>query len=126
MNTKLNQIYRCKICGNIVEVVHPGADSLICCGEKMELVVENSVDASREKHVPQVEKEGDGVVIKVGTVPHPMEEAHYIEWIEIVFDGKVDRQYLQPGMKPKARFNVSADDLIARAYCNLHGLWVSK
>lgn len=124
--TKLNEIYRCNVCGNIVEVLHTGADSLVCCGQKMELLKENSVDAAIEKHVPVIEKNGSGVIIKVGSVPHPMVEEHHIEWIEILFDGKVNRQYLNPGDKPEAEFNIQADDILARAYCNLHGLWKSE
>lgn len=126
MGTKLNQVYRCSICGNIVEVLHTGASSLVCCGKPMELLVENSVDAAKEKHVPVIKKEGEGVLIQIGEVPHPMEEAHFIEWIEIVAGGKVDRKYLKPGDKPEAKFNVSADNIVARAYCNLHGLWTDK
>lgn len=126
MDTKLNQIYRCNICGNIVEVVHTGADSLVCCGEKMDLLKENSVDAAKEKHVPVIEKVDGGVLVKIGSVPHPMEEKHYIEWIEILVDGKVYREYLKPGDKPEAKFDVLSDNIIAREYCNLHGLWINQ
>ena len=124
--TELNQVYRCNICGNIVEVLHAGADSLVCCDEKMELLKENSVDAAKEKHVPVIEKNGEGVTIKVGEVPHPMESEHYIEWIEIIIDGKAGRHYLKPGDKPEARFNIYAENIKARAYCNLHGLWTKQ
>lgn len=126
MNTKLNQVYKCEVCGNILEVLHTGAESLTCCGEKMILMVENSVDAAKEKHVPVIEKDGDGVLIKVGSVPHPMEAEHYIEWIEIIAGGKVERKYLKPGDKPEARFDVYSSEITARAYCNLHGLWTDK
>ena len=117
------QIYVCRKCGNIVEVVHGGGGKLVCCGEPMALLEENSVDAAKEKHVPVVEETENGVKVKVGSVPHPMEEKHYIEWIEVIADGKANRQFLNPGDKPKAKFCIGATGLAARAYCNLHGLW---
>jgi len=123
MVKNLNEIYKCEVCGNIVEVVHAGGGELICCGQPMKLLIANTVDASREKHVPVVEKTDKNVKIKIGAEAHPMIDSHYIEWIEIVFDGKVDRQYLKPGNEPVAEFNASPDQLTARAYCNLHGLW---
>ena len=126
MGTKLNQIYRCNVCGNIIEIIHTGADSLVCCGQKMELLAENSVDASTEKHVPVIKKSAGGIIVQVGEIPHPMEKEHYIEWIEIVVDGEISRKFLNPGDKPEAEFNVSSTDVIARAYCNLHGLWKSE
>lgn len=126
MGTKMNQIYRCNVCGNIVEVLHTGADSLVCCGEKMELLVANSVDAAKEKHVPVIEKTKNGVTIKIGEVAHPMEKEHYIEWIEIIDGDKVERQYLKPGDKPEATFKTDSTKIIARAYCNLHGLWMKE
>jgi superoxide reductase len=116
-------IYKCEICGNIVEVIHAGAGELVCCGQPMTLLAENSVDASREKHVPVIEKTAGGVKVKVGSVPHPMEEKHYIEWIEVIADGKAYRQFLKPGDAPEAVFAVEGAQIIARAYCNLHGLW---
>ncbi|HEX9973670.1 MAG TPA: desulfoferrodoxin [bacterium] len=122
---QLNQIYKCNICGNIVEVLHTGDGELVCCGEPMKLLVENTVDASKEKHVPVIEKAGDKVTIKVGSVAHPMEEKHYIEFIELMADGKVYRKFLKPGDKPEATFEVAATKLTAREYCNLHGLWRS-
>ncbi len=119
------EIYKCEICGNVVEIVHAGAGDLSCCNEPMKLMVENTVDASREKHVPVIGK-GDGTcTVKVGSVPHPMEEKHYIEWIEIVFDGKTCRQFLKPGDKSEATFPVKAAKVSAREYCNIHGLWKS-
>ena len=121
--TQLNQIYKCEVCGNIVEVLHTGDGELVCCGEPMKLLVENTVDASKEKHVPVIEKAGDKVTIKVGSVAHPMEEKHYIEFIELMADGKVYRKFLKPGDKPEATFEVAATKLTAREYCNLHGLW---
>jgi superoxide reductase len=122
MTQKL-QVYKCEICGNIVEVLHEGAGELVCCGEPMELLTENTVDAAKEKHVPVVEKVEGGVKVKVGSVPHPMEEKHYIEWVELLADGKAYRQFLQPGGPPEATFQVEAEEVTAREYCNLHGLW---
>jgi superoxide reductase len=120
---KLNQIYKCSVCGNIVEVVHVGGGTLVCCGQEMVLQVENSVDASLEKHVPVIEKTATGVRVKIGSEPHPMIPEHYIEWIEVIIDDKVDRKYFNPGDAPEAEFNIWSDDIVARAYCNLHGLW---
>jgi len=121
--TKQTGIYKCVVCGNIVEVVHAGDGELVCCGEPMQLLTENTTDASREKHVPVIEKIPDGVKVKVGSAPHPMEEKHYIEWIEIIADGKVCRQFLKPGQAPEAVFPVKSAAITAREYCNLHGLW---
>lgn len=121
-----NQIYKCSICGNIVEVLHAGGGTLVCCGQQMELLKENTVDASREKHVPVVEKTEKGILVKVGSVPHPMEEKHYIQFIEIIYDGVSHKKFLKPGDKPEAEFcleGVSVGNIIAREYCNLHGLW---
>lgn len=123
--TGLNQIYRCNICGNIVEVLHTGAGQLVCCGQPMELLKENIVDAAVEKHVPVIEKTGAGVNVKVGSTAHPMEGAHYIEWIEVIADGRIYRKILNPGDEPEANFEIKSDKLMARAYCNLHGLWGS-
>jgi len=122
MTSKL-QAYKCERCGNIVEVLHEGKGQLVCCGQPMKLFVENAVDAAKEKHVPVVEQTSGGVRVKVGSVAHPMEEKHYIEWIEVVADGKVYRQFLNPGDAPEAVFEVRGERLTARAYCNLHGLW---
>ena len=117
------EIYKCAACGNIVEVVHGGVGALTCCGAPMQLMAENTVDASREKHVPVIEA-GDGcVTVKVGSVPHPMEEAHFIEWIEVIADGKAYRQFLKPGAAAEATFPVSATNITVREYCNLHGQW---
>jgi superoxide reductase len=122
MTEKL-QIYKCEICGNIVEVLHTGKGQLVCCGQPMKLQVENTVDASKEKHVPVVEKIEEGIKVKVGSVPHPMEEKHYIEWIELIVDGKVYREFLKPNTQPEAVFCVKGEKITAREYCNLHGLW---
>ena len=121
--TQKNQIYKCPLCGNIVEVLHTGAGELVCCGQPMDLMEENTVDAAKEKHVPVVEKVDNGYQVKVGSVAHPMEEKHWIEWIELVADGRVYRQDLTPGQAPEAFFCVEADSVTARAYCNLHGHW---
>lgn len=121
--TKLNQIYKCTKCGNIVEVLHAGEGELVCCGEPMAIQKENTVDAAAEKHVPVIEKTEKGIKVKVGSVPHPMEETHYIEWIEILTDGKAYRKFLKPGDTPEAEFCVEAENITAREYCNLHGLW---
>ena len=117
------QVYKCKVCGNIVEVLHGGVGELVCCGKPMELLDEKTADASTEKHVPVIEKVDGGYKVKVGSVPHPMEEKHYIEWIELLADGKAYRQFLEPGSEPEAVFNVEADSVSAREYCNVHGLW---
>ncbi len=117
------QVYKCEACGNIVEVLHGGAGELVCCGQPMKLMAENSVDAAKEKHVPVPEKVSGGVKVKVGSVPHPMEEKHYIEWIEIIADGKAYRQFLNPGEAPEASFSIEADNITVREYCNLHGHW---
>ncbi len=124
MTEKL-QIYKCEVCGNIVEMLHAGAGQLVCCGEPMKLCRENTVDAAKEKHVPVIEKTATGIKVKVGSVPHPMEQAHYIEWIEIVADGKAYRKFLNPGEAPEAIFEIKADKVTAREYCNLHGLWTA-
>ena len=117
------EVYKCDVCGNIIEVLHAGKGNLVCCGKPMNLLVENTVDAAKEKHVPVIEKVDGGVKVKVGEVAHPMEEKHWIEWVEIIADGKTYRQYLNPGEVPEAIFNVTADQITAREYCNIHGLW---
>jgi superoxide reductase len=122
MTEKL-QVYKCEVCGNIVEVLHEGKGELVCCGQPMKLQVENTVDAAKEKHVPVVEKITGGFKVKIGSVPHPMEEKHYIEWIELLVGGKAYRQFLKPGEAPEAIFQIEADQASAREYCNLHGLW---
>ncbi len=122
--TELLQIYKCEKCGIIVEVAHGGAGSLVCCGEEMQLMEENTVDAAKEKHVPVSENTEDGVKVKVGSVPHPMEDDHYIEWIEVISDGKVHREHLKPGDAPEATFCcLSGSNVTLREYCNKHGLW---
>ena len=105
---------------------YAGGGKLLCCGEVMKLLNENSTDAAQEKHVPVIEKIAGGVKVTVGSIPHPMLDEHYIEWIEIIADGKTYRQYLNPGEAPEAVFYVEADNITAREYCNLHGLWRIK
>jgi superoxide reductase len=117
------QVYKCEICGNIVEVLHSGGGELVCCGQPMKQTVENTVDAAKEKHVPVIEKIPGGFKVKVGSVAHPMEEKHFIEWIEIIADGKAYRQFLNPGQVAEATFMLDAATVTAREYCNLHGLW---
>jgi len=117
------EVYKCDACGNIVEVLHGGAGELVCCGQPMKLFKENTVDAAKEKHVPVVEKTDRGVKVRVGSVAHPMEEKHYIEWVEVIAGGQVYRQFLKPGDAPEALFCIDVWPVTAREYCNLHGLW---
>lgn len=117
------EIYVCEICGNIIEVLHEGVGELVCCGEPMKLMKENTVDAAKEKHVPVIEKAEHGIKVKIGSVPHPMEPKHYIEWIELIADGRAYRKFLGPGDAPEATFCIDATTISAREYCNLHGLW---
>lgn len=117
------EVYKCEKCGIMVEVTHAGGGELVCCGEPMKLMKENTVDAAKEKHVPVIEKVSGGFKVKVGTVAHPMEADHYIEWIELIADGKSYMQYLEPGQAPEAVFNVCADKVVVREYCNKHGVW---
>jgi superoxide reductase len=119
------EVYKCEICGNIVEVLHGGKGNLVCCNKPMVKLEAGSVDASQEKHVPVMDKVKGGVKVKVGSAAHPMEEKHYIEWIELIADGKVYRQFLRPGDAPEAFFPVEAREVTAREYCNIHGLWKS-
>lgn len=121
--TQKHQVYKCELCGNIVEVLHASESDLVCCGQLMKLMAENTVDAAKEKHVPVIEKIPGGFKVKVGSVAHPMEEKHYIEWIEVMANGKACRQFLKPGMAPEATFMLDAATITAREYCNIHGLW---
>ena len=120
---KKMQIYKCMACGNIVEVLHAGDGELVCCGQPMTNLAEQTADAANEKHVPVIEKIDGAILAKVGSVPHPMTEEHYIEWIEIIAEGKAYRQFLNPGDKPQAIFNIDADNVTAREHCTIHGLW---
>ncbi len=120
------EVYKCEACGNIVEVTHGAAAPLVCCGKNMVLMSENTVDAATEKHVPVITMGNGSISVKVGEVAHPMEESHYIEWIELLADGKLYRQYLKPGDAPEATFNLQAQSVKAREYCNLHGHWAAE
>ena len=123
---ELREIYKCSVCGNIVEVIHAGIGELVCCGKPMELLKEKTEDSSVEKHVPYIEKTEKGVLVRIGqNQNHPMEKEHYIEWIQIIVDGTTYRKFLNPGDKPEAEFEIKADDVMAREYCNIHGLWKS-
>ena len=125
--TQRDELYKCDHCGNIVTVMHPAGGALICCGEPMKLLKENTTDAAVEKHVPVIERSGDTVTVRVGSVAHPMEEKHYIEVIGVLAEGdKLYRAYLKPGDKPEAVFTIPGKVVCARAYCNLHGLWKSN
>ena len=118
------QVYKCEICGNIVEVLHAGGGELVCCGQPKKLLQEATADSSTEKHVPVIEKIENGYKVVVGSTLHPMVEQHYIEWIELLADGKSYRQFLNPGDAPEAVFRIGeAMDVKAREYCNVHGLW---
>ena len=117
------EVYKCMLCGNIVEVLHGGDGELVCCGEPMKKLTENTTDAAKEKHVPVIEKIDGGYTVKVGSVAHPMTDEHSIEWIELLADGKAYRQFLDPGDAPQATFMINANKVSAREHCNLHGLW---
>lgn len=119
-------IYKCMICGNIAEVLNAGDGDLVCCGESMKKLIAKTEDEGQEKHVPVIEKNGDSIKVKIGSVPHPMEEKHHIEWIELRADDKVYKQFLKAGQKPEAVFNIRADSISAREHCNVHGLWKSE
>ncbi len=124
--TELLQVYRCNICGNIVEVLHAGRGQLVCCGQPMELLKEQTEETGREKHVPIVEKANGKIRVKVGSVQHPMEEKHYIEWVELLTNGSICRVFLKPGVKPEAVFTLKAEKFRVREYCSVHGLWKSS
>jgi superoxide reductase len=123
-----NQTYKCNVCGNIVGVLHAGGGELVCCGQPMQLLEPKSQDQGLEKHVPVIEKTANGTLVKVGEIPHPMEENHFIQWIELYTkDEKVYRAFLKPGQTPEASFKVDYENvLMAKEYCNLHGLWKSN
>lgn len=124
--TEQKQIYKCNICGNIVEVLHTGVGELVCCGQPMELLKEELEEEGKEKHLPVIEKTETGVKVKIGSISHPMENSHFIEWIEAIADGKSCRKFLNPGDKPEAEFKIKGDDIEAREYCSVHGLWKSN
>ncbi|MFV0423664.1 desulfoferrodoxin [Oleidesulfovibrio sp.] len=120
------EVYKCKHCGNMVEVLVGGGAELVCCGEEMQLQTEGTVDAAKEKHVPVIEKTENGYLVKVGAVAHPMEEKHWIQWIELIADGRSYTKFLNPGEAPEAEFCIKADKVTAREYCNLHGHWKAE
>ncbi len=120
---KLLEIYKCEVCGNIVEVVHASAGTLVCCDKPMKNMIAGTVDAAKEKHIPVIEKKDGAYEVIVGSVTHPMEEKHYIEWVQINSGNKSYREFLKPGQEPKAFFELKEGKITAREYCNLHGLW---
>jgi superoxide reductase len=120
------QIYKCELCGNIVEVLHGGAGELVCCNQPMKLLEAKTEDPGKEKHVPVIEKTDLGVKVKIGSVPHPMEEKHYIEWVAIITDKGIYRKFLNSGEKPEAEFKINESVTTAKEYCNVHGLWTTK
>ncbi|OFI07440.1 desulfoferrodoxin [Clostridium acetireducens DSM 10703] len=121
--TQINQVYKCELCGNIVEVLHKGEGKLECCGKNMIILSENITDATLEKHIPLLEKSQGGIIIKVGKEEHPMTEKHNIEWIEVITNNKTYRKCLKANERAEAIFKIDEEILAVRAYCNLHGLW---
>ena len=117
------EVFRCNVCGQMTSVVRGGGGRLACCNQPMEALGENVTDAAQEKHVPVIDKIEGGYKVTVGSVAHPMTDDHYIEWIELRAGDRVARQFLSPGDAPEATFTIDADDVTARAHCNLHGLW---
>ena len=126
MTKDQGEVWKCNVCGNVVELMVVGGGDLVCCGQPMELMAEKAEDAGNEKHVPVIERDGDTVTVTVGDIPHPMEEEHHIQWVEIDADGMIMRKFLKAGQEPKAQFVIKAESISAREYCNLHGLWKSK
>ena len=126
--TKIYDVYRCEICGNIIESVHGGSNSLVCCGEAMTKMDPKSGPEAQEKHLPIIEKNVNKIVVKIGSTPHPMVEDHFIEWIEIIIGDKSQKAFLKSGDEPFAEFEVANtnESIIARAYCNIHGLWAAN
>ena len=124
--TEKFQVYKCAVCGNVVEVLHAGAGQLVCCGQPMQLLEEKNKEEGNEKHMPVIETNEEGVIVKVGSVPHPMEETHYIEWIEIFTEKGRSKKFLSPGEPPEAKFPIKSKQISARAFCNVHGLWRSS
>ena len=124
--TERSQVYKCEICGNIVEVLHEGVGQLVCCNQPMKLQEEKSEEQGKEKHLPEIEKIGKNIKVKVGSIPHPMEEKHYIEWIEIKTRNGIFRKFLRPEDEPEAEFEIKDEYILVRAYCNIHGLWAKK
>lgn len=123
--TELMQIYKCEICGNIIEIIHPGAGDLVCCGQSMDLLTEQKDEMLHEKHKPVITFEGETKTIRVGSIPHPMEEEHYIMFIEAISPDKkyLKRKYLHPHEEPELQLKCKCEKIIARELCNIHGLW---
>lgn len=118
------EVYKCDLCGNVVEITGEGAGTISCCNQPMSKQDEKTADSATEKHVPILEDGAEGVKVVVGSTAHPMTEEHYIMWIEVVNGDYVNRRYLKPGDRPEAEFYVPKQDgLLVRSYCNLHGLW---
>jgi superoxide reductase len=124
--TKMFEVYKCEVCGNITKVIHNSGGLLVCCGKPMILQQEKTADQGKEKHVPVVEKSATGITIKVGSVPHPMEETHYLEWVDVRTGENVYVRSFKPGEKPETEFCIADTNVKARAYCNVHGLWTNK
>lgn len=126
--TKLRELYKCRLCDNVVEVVYTGKPSLVCCGKPMDKMEAKSEDLGNEKHVPVVEAiAGGGISVRVGSVDHPMEQKHFIRFIEVLTKDRVIRAELNPGEKPYAEFCINMEDVLeVREYCNIHGLWNNK
>jgi superoxide reductase len=124
--TKKLQVYKCEICGNIVEVLHEGVGQLVCCGQSMKLFEEKAQEEGKEKHLPVTEKTDKGIKVKVGSVPHPMEVNHYIEWIEVVTENGTEKKFLKPGAEPVAEFLCTQGVVSVREYCSVHGLWGAR
>ncbi|MEN6443339.1 MAG: desulfoferrodoxin [Methanoregula sp.] len=124
--TKMFEVYKCDVCGNVVKVVHASGGNLVCCGQPMVLMQEKTADQGKEKHVPVVEKTAKGIIVKIGSIPHPMEEKHYIEWVEVRSGENVYIKGFRPGEKPEAEFCISDAGVKARIFCNVHGLWTNK
>jgi superoxide reductase len=124
--TERLQVYKCEVCGNIVTVLHASGGALVCCGQPMKLMAPNSVDAAKEKHVPVIEREGGKIKVKVGSVPHPMEDKHFIEWVMVKAGDGLCLAFLKPGAAPAAEFELKADRVEAFEYCNLHGYWKAE
>jgi superoxide reductase len=124
--TKMFEVYKCETCGNMTKVIHASGGSMVCCGQPMTLLTEKTDDVGKEKHVPVVEKSAKGILVKIGSVPHPMEEKHFIEWVEVRSGENVFVRRFRPGEKPEAEFCFADPDVKVRAYCNVHGLWTNK
>jgi superoxide reductase len=124
--TKMFEVYKCDVCGNVIKVVHASGGTLVCCGQPMTLLAEKTADVGKEKHVPVVEKSPKGILVKIGSIPHPMEEKHFIEWLEVRSGESVYIRGFKPGEKPEAEFCINDVNAKARIYCNVHGLWTNK